>query len=124
MSRKYSESGRSVFQCPEARPYAYAPNRSAPIPRATAQYGTDLPRGAERIRAPCEGQEAMHSRHPVHSADWMVMSLSTASEEGQAFEHFAQSMQRSELRRMRSGLASETRPISAPYGQKYRHQKF
>src|SRR5581483_5336182 len=33
-------------------------------------------------------------------------------------------MHRLASRRMRSGLSIETSPISAPYGQKYRHQKF
>ena len=41
---------------------------------------------------------------------------STGRPAGQAFAHFAQSMQASALRVMRVGLTSATSPINAPYG--------
>jgi len=44
----------------------------------------------------------------------MLISLSTGKAAGQAFAHFAQSMQVSGLRRMRSGLKTDERPSRAP----------
>ena len=84
----------------------------------TAQVGIARDRPTERRRAPWAGQMVTHSRHPVHSEDFTVMSRSTGSSAGQAFAHFAQSMHASASRRTRVGLTSDTRPSSAPYGQR------
>ena len=54
----------------------------------------------------------------MHSADLMVISLSTGSADGQAFAHFAQSMHASSERRMRSRLGREAMPSNAPYGHR------
>ena len=70
------------------------------------------------------GQTATHSRHPRHSAERIVRFMSTGKCDGQAFIQLAQSMQLSGFRRIQSGLAKAARPINAPYGHKYRHQKF
>src|SRR5215469_5629485 len=92
-----------------------------------AQAGTGVRRttcGRYIPKAPSAGQAATHSRHPVHSADLMVTSLSTGRFAGHARAHFAQSMQAEGARRMRIGLNMEASPSKAPYGQRYRHQKF
>src|SRR5512139_1130540 len=60
----------------------------------------------------------------LHSADPIDNAVSTGSPDGQATAHFAQSMHASGLRRMRVGLMSATMPVIAPYGHRYRHQKF
>src|SRR5689334_1004443 len=62
--------------------------------------------------------------HAVHSAERTDDSTSTGRPAGHAFAHFAQSMQASASRTIRVGLASDTTPMSAPYGHKYRHQTF
>src|SRR5579884_2038017 len=94
------------------------------MPDAKTQAGTFLRPGADRNSAPSAGHAATHSIQPVHSADRIVINRSTGREDGHALAHFAQSMQRSGTRRMRSGLAKDTNPIKAPYGHRYRHQKF
>src|SRR5215471_310567 len=70
--------------------------------------------GSVKLKVSLAGHTATHSRHPVHSADLIVTSFSTGKFDGQAFAHFAQSMQPSTLRRMRAGLRSEVIPSSAP----------
>src|SRR5689334_20075158 len=70
--------------------------------------------GSVMASASCAGQTATHWRHPVHSADLIVMGLSTGSMEGQALGHLAQSMQDWGLRRMRCGLNRAASPSSAP----------
>ena len=70
------------------------------------------------------GHTATHSMHPVHSTDRICTSLSTGRCDGQALLHFPQSMHASASRRIFTGLSTETIPISAPYGQRNRHQKF
>src|SRR5271167_4964004 len=98
---------------------------SAAIPAAMAQAGSFAGRGAstgifgkfkdkDRQSASFAGQMATHSRHPVHSADLIVTSLSTGNAEGQALTHFAQSIHVSGLRRMRAGLKNDAIPSSAP----------
>src|SRR5204862_84314 len=85
--------------------------------------GTGTP-GAAIISAPAAGHSATHCRQPVHSADTMLISRSTGRAEGQALAHLPQSMHSEVSRRMRNGLAREASPKSAPYGHRYRHQKF
>jgi len=60
----------------------------------------------------------------VHSADLIVISLSTGRAEGKALAHLAQSMHARTERRIRNGLNTDVSPSKAPYGHKYRHQKF
>src|SRR6266513_2468465 len=98
--------------------------KRARVPAAIAHAGTRRARGAAIHSASAAGHWAMHSRQPVHSAEAMVISLSTGSADGHALAHLPQSMHADSLRRMRSGLAIAAKPISAPYGHKYRHQKF
>ena len=87
--------------------------------------GAGINRGNAICSAPSAGHTATHSKHPVHSADLIVSSLSTGNDaDGQAFAHFAQSMHADSFRRMRNGLNTDDNPSSAPYGHKYRHQKF
>src|SRR5215467_16235 len=74
--------------------------------------------GNARCNAPSAGQIATHSRQPVHSADLMVMSLSTGRFDGQTLAHFTQSMHGLGSRLIRSGLSSEANPSSAPYGHR------
>ena len=85
---------------------------------ATAHVGMARERPTERRNAPCAGQTATHSRQPVHSADFTVVSVSTGRSEGQAFAHLAQSMHVSASRRMRAGLKRDTSPTNAPYGHR------
>ena len=77
-------------------------------------WGERVQCGKDICSAPSDGQTATHSRHPVHSADLIVTSLSTGNEDGQAFAHFAQSMQRLAERRIRNGLSREVNPSNAP----------
>ena len=64
--------------------------------------------------APSAGQTATHSMQPVHSTDLMETSLSTGSDDGQAWAHFAQSMQGWGSRRIFAGLIHDVSPNSAP----------
>src|SRR5215469_5118377 len=114
----------SPFQWPDAFANPTIPRNRAATPNAIAQAGRrrgdgDFAHdGSESSKAPSTGQMPTHSRHPVHSADLIVISLSTGKFEGHAFAHFAQSMQAPSARRMRSGLKNETIPSSAPYGHR------
>src|SRR5215469_12451964 len=98
------------------------PKNRAATPAANAHVGMRPAFGARAeticgkdiCNAPSAGHTATHSKHPVHSADLMVISLSTGRLDGQTLAHFAQSMQASGERRMRSGLSREARPNSAP----------
>jgi len=68
------------------------------IAATTAHVGTARERPTDRRRAPSAGHTATHSRHPVHSADLTVTSLSTGNRDGHAVAHFAQSIQASASR--------------------------
>src|ERR1039457_6155006 len=84
------------------------------IPAAIAHTGI-----AWRVRKPVgklsasvllAGQTAMHSRHPVHSAERICTSLSTGRAEGHALAHLAQSIHVSRLRVIRAGLNKDASP--------------
>ena len=81
---------------------------------ANAQAGIARRLPADIHSAPSAGQTATQSRQPVHSAERIVISLSTGSRAGQATAHFAQSMQMSGARLIRAGLKRANRPSSAP----------
>src|ERR1700751_5170653 len=106
------------------------PRNNAATPAAKAHVGKRPALGARTTSgsALCSAPSAVHistdSRHPVHSADLIVTSLSTGSDAEHAFAHFAQSMHALSFRRMRRGLNTDVSPNSAPYGHRYRHQKF
>src|ERR1035438_7826820 len=97
------------------------PRNSTATPAAIAQDGTRRRRGAAIINAPAAGHTATHSRQPVHSAERMVISLSTGSAAGHALAHLPQSMHSDASRRMRSGLARAASPSKAPYGRSEEH---
>src|ERR1035441_7508648 len=78
----------------------------------------------ENCKASCAGHAATHAMQAVHSTDRIRTNWSTGRCDGQTLEHFPQSMQASVSRRIFAGLNSEDIPNSAPYGQRYRHQKF
>src|SRR5579871_4585314 len=82
------------------------------------------PCGSENCNAPSAGHEAMQAMHAVHSELRICTSLSTARLDGHACEHLPQSMHAETLRRIFSGESREARPISAPYGHRYRHHTF
>ena len=60
--------------------------------------------GNERLRVSFAGQMATHSRHPVHSADFIVTNWSTGRAEGQAFAHFAEFVSPSPIHRVEYGV--------------------
>jgi len=78
----------------------------------------------ENCNASCAGHAATHAMQAVHSADRICTNWSTGRCDGQTLEHFPQSMQASASRRIFAGLNIEASRKSAPYGQRYRHQKF
>src|SRR6185437_16858502 len=106
-----------VDQCRVTLAYPTIPQNTTATAAATAQVGTAFLRttcGKCMPRAPSAGHTATHSRHPVHSADLMVTSLSTGRFAGHAFAHLPQSMQAVGVRRTFSGLSREAKPSSAP----------
>lgn len=70
--------------------------------------------GAVAMSVSFAGHTATHSRQPVHSPERICTSMSTGSDEGQAFAHFAQSMQVLSTRLIRTGLSIEAKPSNAP----------
>ena len=128
-NRKYTCCGTSVSQCRVTFAYPTSPKKMIAIPAATTHAGTALLGGpyfpsvgkcgnTETTSVSLAGHTARHSKQPVHSADRICTSLSTGSDDGHTFAHFAQSMQPSSRRLMRTGLASAASPSSAPYGHK------
>src|SRR6185437_1741795 len=106
-----------VDQCRVTLAYPTIPQNTTAIPAAIAQVGTAFRLttcGKCMPRAPSAGHTATHSRHPVHSADLMVTSLSTGRFAGHALWHLPQSMQAEGVRRMCNGLSRDANPISAP----------
>src|SRR5574341_469656 len=76
------------------------------------------------VRQLSTGHAATHDMHPVHSGVQTEFLAWTAISTGQARVHALQSVQVALSRTTRCGDIQLTRPRSAPYGQRYRHQKF
>src|SRR5262245_60074905 len=100
-------------------------NSTAATPQATREAGMRRFRlRVRRSRASVTGQTDTHVKHPLHSGVLTVRRTSTGRSDGQALAHLPQSMQEIGSRVMRTGLTMDRRPIKAPYGHRYRHQKF
>src|SRR5579864_2902488 len=109
----YTACGTSDLQYPAVFAKPTIPKNTTATPAANAHVG--IRRGAGSIgklirSAPSAGHTTTHSKHPVHSADLIVTSLSTDRFAGHAFAHFAQSMQVSVFRRIRIGLNTDASP--------------
>src|SRR5689334_20703063 len=103
--------GISVDQCPVSRAATTRPRKIAATPAAIAHAGIRLLRPAiERCSAPSAGQDVTQRMQPVHSAELMVISLSTCRADGHALAHFSQSMQSVTSRLIRNGLSFENKP--------------
>jgi hypothetical protein len=103
-----------VCQWPVSRANPASPRNTAAMPAAIAQVGRRLRRVADIASASLTGHAATHSMQPVHSGDAIESFTSTASRDGHAFVHFAQSMHLSRSRLIRVGDSHETMPWSAP----------
>src|SRR5512139_984905 len=76
------------------------------------------------VRHPSTGQADTHVMQPVHSGVHTAGFSCTRISTGHPRVHALQSMQTSRSRTTRCGDAKLASPRSAPYGHRYRHQKF
>lgn len=70
------------------------------------------------------GHTCVHARHAMHSSECTRLTLWTWMFDGHALVQSLQSTQRSRFRVIFTGLNKLPSPSNAPYGQRYRHQKF
>jgi hypothetical protein len=120
-------SGIADSQLPVNRAPAYTVRKIAVNDNATIRPLSAHRRPGATIviaSAPSAGHIATHSIHPMHSAERICTSRSTGRWLGHTFAHFPQSMHATASRLTRSGLNTAARPISAPYGHRYRHHAF